>query len=46
MTTTNLLIDNTLLMDPGTYYLRLSSKTSTSKDAVEPWARCVVIARP
>lgn len=42
----NLLIDSIVLMDPGTYYLRLSSKTSASKDAIEPWARCAVITRP
>jgi hypothetical protein len=42
----NLLISAAMLADPGTYYLRLSSKTKTITDPVEPWARCALIARP
>jgi hypothetical protein len=43
---TNLLIDGFQVLEPGTYYLRLSSATKATKDAVEPWARCALIARP
>jgi hypothetical protein len=42
----DLLISSAALPTPGTYYVRLSSKTKTVKDPVEPWARCAVIARP
>jgi hypothetical protein len=44
--TANLLIDASALTEPGTYYLRLSSKTVKSDDGIEPWVRCVVIAQP
>jgi hypothetical protein len=42
----NLLIATTPLPAPGTYYVRLSSKTKAMKDPVEPWARCALTTRP
>ena len=42
----NLLIQDFALIEPGTYYLRLSRAIDSSADAIQPWVRCAVIARP
>ena len=44
--TENLLIDKVTVEQTGTHYLKLSSKTpaASAPDAIEPWARCVVIS--